>query len=197
VVLTAIGLLVGRVPTPYRVVFTRMPRALFAHAMMVGVLDRSMGNFTWVFGHTGRHNVQSGTFHLVLPFATRKQTGGCGPSVEAEGPRSYASDAASRHSAANPRGVCGGEAARARRASGEVEPVRVRRWTRGGQGRPRGRETEVGEDLGDDGWILDGGEEAEATAAAGTREDVNGENSLHQVGPRPGTAGPFGGRRRS
>jgi alkylhydroperoxidase family enzyme len=30
----------GRVPTPYRVVFTRMPQALFAHAMMVGVLDR-------------------------------------------------------------------------------------------------------------------------------------------------------------
>jgi hypothetical protein len=35
----------------------------------------------------------------------------------------------------------------------------------------------VGEDLGDDGWVLDGGEEAEATAAAGTREDVNGEGS--------------------
>jgi alkylhydroperoxidase family enzyme len=32
--------LLGRVPTPYRVVFTRMPQALFAHAMMVGVLDR-------------------------------------------------------------------------------------------------------------------------------------------------------------
>ena len=30
----------GKVPTPYRVVFTRMPQALFAHAMMVGVLDR-------------------------------------------------------------------------------------------------------------------------------------------------------------
>ena len=30
----------GRVPTPYRVVFTRMPQALFAHMMMVGVLDR-------------------------------------------------------------------------------------------------------------------------------------------------------------
>ena len=30
----------GRVPTPYRVVFTRMPRALFAHMMMVTVLDR-------------------------------------------------------------------------------------------------------------------------------------------------------------
>jgi len=32
----------GRVPTPYRVVFTRMPQALFAHAMMVGVLDRRL-----------------------------------------------------------------------------------------------------------------------------------------------------------
>jgi len=30
----------GKVPTPYRVVFTRMPHALFAHMMMVGVLDR-------------------------------------------------------------------------------------------------------------------------------------------------------------
>jgi alkylhydroperoxidase family enzyme len=30
----------GKVPTPYRVVFTRMPQALFAHMMMVGVLDR-------------------------------------------------------------------------------------------------------------------------------------------------------------
>jgi alkylhydroperoxidase family enzyme len=33
---------VGRVPTPYRVVFTRMPRALFAHMMMVTVLDRRL-----------------------------------------------------------------------------------------------------------------------------------------------------------
>ena len=32
--------MLGRVPTPYRVVFTRMPQALFAHMMMVGVLDR-------------------------------------------------------------------------------------------------------------------------------------------------------------
>jgi len=32
----------GRVPTPYRVVFTRMPRALFAHMMMVTVLDRRL-----------------------------------------------------------------------------------------------------------------------------------------------------------
>ncbi len=32
--------ILGRVPTPYRVVFTRMPRALFAHMMMVTVLDR-------------------------------------------------------------------------------------------------------------------------------------------------------------
>ncbi|MEO7436179.1 MAG: carboxymuconolactone decarboxylase family protein [Candidatus Binatia bacterium] len=32
--------LLGKVPTPYRVVFARMPQALFAHMMMVGVLDR-------------------------------------------------------------------------------------------------------------------------------------------------------------
>lgn len=34
--------MLGSVPTPYRVVFTRMPRALFAHMMMVGVLDRRL-----------------------------------------------------------------------------------------------------------------------------------------------------------
>jgi alkylhydroperoxidase family enzyme len=34
--------MLGRVPTPYRVVFARMPQALFAHAMMVGVLDRRL-----------------------------------------------------------------------------------------------------------------------------------------------------------
>lgn len=32
----------GRVPTPYRVVFARMPKALLAHMMMVGVLDRRL-----------------------------------------------------------------------------------------------------------------------------------------------------------
>lgn len=34
--------MLGRVPTPYRVVFARMPQALFAHAMMVSVLDRRL-----------------------------------------------------------------------------------------------------------------------------------------------------------
>jgi len=34
--------MLGRVPTPYRVVFTRVPRALFAHMMMVTVLDRRL-----------------------------------------------------------------------------------------------------------------------------------------------------------
>jgi alkylhydroperoxidase family enzyme len=34
--------MLGRVPTPYGVVFARMPQALFAHAMMVGVLDRRL-----------------------------------------------------------------------------------------------------------------------------------------------------------
>ena len=34
--------MLGRVPTPYRVVFTRMPKALLAHVMMVGVLDRRL-----------------------------------------------------------------------------------------------------------------------------------------------------------
>lgn len=34
--------LLGRVPTPYRTVFTRMPQALFAHMMMVTVLDRRL-----------------------------------------------------------------------------------------------------------------------------------------------------------
>jgi alkylhydroperoxidase family enzyme len=34
--------LLGRVPMPYRVVFTRIPQALFAHMMMVGVLDRRL-----------------------------------------------------------------------------------------------------------------------------------------------------------
>ncbi len=63
------------------------------------------------------------------------------------------------------------------RASGEVELVGLRRWTRGGQGGPLGGKTEVGEDLGDDGRVFDGGEEAEATAAAGTREDVDGEGA--------------------
>ena len=40
VLFAALKRFLGRVPTPYRVVFTRMPQALFAHAMMVGVLDR-------------------------------------------------------------------------------------------------------------------------------------------------------------
>jgi alkylhydroperoxidase family enzyme len=34
--------MLGRVPTPYRTVFARMPRALFAHMMMVTVLDRRL-----------------------------------------------------------------------------------------------------------------------------------------------------------
>jgi alkylhydroperoxidase family enzyme len=34
--------MLGKVPTPYRVVFTRLPQALFAHMMMVGVLDRRL-----------------------------------------------------------------------------------------------------------------------------------------------------------
>ena len=34
--------MLGRVPTPYRTVFTRMPQALFAHMMMVTVLDRRL-----------------------------------------------------------------------------------------------------------------------------------------------------------
>ena len=34
--------MLGKVPTPYRVVFTRLPQALFAHVMMVGVLDRRL-----------------------------------------------------------------------------------------------------------------------------------------------------------
>lgn len=34
--------MLGRVPTPYRVVFTRVPQALLAHALMVGVLDRRL-----------------------------------------------------------------------------------------------------------------------------------------------------------
>lgn len=32
----------GKVPTPYRVVFTRIPQALFAHAQVVNVLDRKL-----------------------------------------------------------------------------------------------------------------------------------------------------------
>jgi alkylhydroperoxidase family enzyme len=34
--------MLGRVPTPYRTVFARMPQALFAHMMMVTVLDRRL-----------------------------------------------------------------------------------------------------------------------------------------------------------
>lgn len=34
--------MLGRVPTPYKVVFTRVPQALLAHLMMVGVLDRRL-----------------------------------------------------------------------------------------------------------------------------------------------------------
>lgn len=34
--------MLGSVPTPYRTVFARMPRALFAHMMMVTVLDRRL-----------------------------------------------------------------------------------------------------------------------------------------------------------
>lgn len=42
VVFAVLKRFLGRVPTPYRVVFTRMPRALFAHMMMVTVLDRRL-----------------------------------------------------------------------------------------------------------------------------------------------------------
>ena len=59
------------------------------------------------------------------------------------------------------------------RASGEVEAV-WRRWTRGGQGGSLGGQPEVGENLGHDGRVFDGGEEAQATAAASIREDVDG-----------------------
>ena len=34
--------MLGRVPTPYRTVFARMPQALFAHMLMVTVLDRRL-----------------------------------------------------------------------------------------------------------------------------------------------------------
>ena len=81
------------------------------------------------------------------------------------------------------------------RASGEVEPVGLGRWTRGDEGGSLGGQPEMGEDLGDDGRIFDGREEAEATAATGAREDVDGENSPHQVGPRPGAACLLGGPR--
>jgi alkylhydroperoxidase family enzyme len=40
VIFAVLRQVLGKVPTPYRVVFTRMPHALFAHMMMVGVLDR-------------------------------------------------------------------------------------------------------------------------------------------------------------
>jgi hypothetical protein len=39
----------------------------------------------------------------------------------------------------------------------------------------------MGEDLGHDRPIFDGGEEAEAPAAAGTREDVDGEGSSFKL----------------
>ena len=64
------------------------------------------------------------------------------------------------------------------RASGEVEPVWLRRRTRGREGGPLGGKTEVGEDLGDGGRVFDGREEPQATAAAGTGEDVDGEGTL-------------------
>jgi hypothetical protein len=68
----------------------------------------------------------------------------------------------------------GGGNARRTRGSGEVELVRLGRRTGGDEGRQLGGKTEVGEDLGDDGRVFDGGEEAEATAAAGTRQNVDG-----------------------
>ena len=40
VIFAVLRRVLGKVPTPYRVVFARMPQALFAHMMMVGVLDR-------------------------------------------------------------------------------------------------------------------------------------------------------------
>jgi alkylhydroperoxidase family enzyme len=42
VVFFVLARMLGKVPTPYRVVFARMPRALVPHLMMVGVLDRGL-----------------------------------------------------------------------------------------------------------------------------------------------------------
>ena len=80
------------------------------------------------------------------------------------------------------------------RVLAEVETVELRWRTRGHEGRPCGRQPEVGEDLGDDRRVLDGGEEAQAPAAAGARQDIDGEHAPHQVGPRPGAARTRGGR---
>ena len=42
VVFAVMRRILGTVPTPYRVVFTRLPQALFAHMQVVNVLDRKL-----------------------------------------------------------------------------------------------------------------------------------------------------------
>ena len=104
--------------------------------------------------------------------------------VTGVGARSHAPEAsvnARRVIARRARGGCGGGHARTARASGEGEPVLLGRRTGGDEGRQLGWKTEMGEDLGDDRGIFDGRDEAQAAAAAGTGEDVDGEDLREQA----------------
>ena len=113
---------------------------------------------------------------LGLPFATRKQTGGCGPSARPRGP-DRKREARCQDAARLARRGRGGEDSDTPRVSGDGEFVGLRRGTRGHEGGSLGGQPQMGEDLGHDRPIFDGGEEAEAPATAGTREDVDGEGS--------------------
>ena len=70
-----------------------------------------------------------------------------------------------------------------------------RRWGRAG--RVEGvRAGAVGEDSAHDGRVLDGGDDAQATATAGTGQDVEGEHAAHQRRPSPAACSARAGRDR-
>jgi hypothetical protein len=68
-----------------------------------------------------------------------------------------------------------------------VRPGRAGRGVRAG---------EVGEDGAHDGRVLDGGDDAQATATARTGQDVEGEHAAHQRRPSPAGCGASAGRDR-
>ena len=95
------------------------------------------------------------------PFATRRQSGECGPERGHGARDRTCRRRGSRRGLrryAGPREAAEAGTLARRRASGEVELVLLGRWARaGGRGGPLGRQPEVGQDFGDGLGVLDGG----------------------------------------